>query len=78
MLPAKLFVGLTIFFALFTGLVWLSTWPPLDIYVQGSYFVFARMHLPLFGALTCLNFAVLYYVAVRIFHARWNHSNKLM
>jgi heme/copper-type cytochrome/quinol oxidase subunit 1 len=78
MLPAKLFAGLAVVFSIFAGLVWLSSPPPFDFSVHDAYFVFARMHLPLFCALTCLNFAVLYYAAVRIFHARWNRTLSLL
>jgi heme/copper-type cytochrome/quinol oxidase subunit 1 len=78
MLPAKLFVGLAIVFSIFTGIVWLSSWPLFDFSVHSTYFVFAPMHLSLFCALTSLNFAVLYYVAVRIFCARWNRALSLL
>jgi|SRR5580693_8509825 heme/copper-type cytochrome/quinol oxidase subunit 1 len=76
--PAKLFAGLAIAFSVFTGLVWFSSRLPLDISVHDTYFLFARMHLPLFCALTCLNFAVLYYAAVRVFHAQWNRTLSLL
>jgi heme/copper-type cytochrome/quinol oxidase subunit 1 len=78
MLPAKLFAGLAIVFSICAGIVWLSSWPLFDFSVHSTYFVFAPMHLPLFCALTNLNFAVLYYAAVRIFHARWNRSLSLL
>lgn len=78
MLPAKLFAWLAIAFSVFTGLVWFGSWPLLDISVHDTYFVFARMHLTLFCALTCFNFAVLYYAVVRIFRVQWNRTLSLL
>jgi len=75
MLPAKLFAVLAIVFLICAGLVWLM--PPstsLDIPAHATYFVFGPALVLLFCALTSANFAVLYYAALRFFHARWNRT----
>jgi hypothetical protein len=74
MLPARLFAGLTLAFSICAGLAWLFAWPAADIAVHDRYFLFGPSLVPLFCALTCANFAVLYYAAVRIFHAKWNRT----
>ena len=78
MLPAKLFAGLTVVYSVFVGLARLTSSAPLDVYVHSVYFVLGPMLVPLFCALTSLNFAVLYYAAVRIFQARWNGPLSLL
>jgi heme/copper-type cytochrome/quinol oxidase subunit 1 len=73
MLPAKLFAVLAVIFAILAGLVRLR--PPLfgvDVAVHSTYFVLEPILVLLFCAVTSANFAVLYYAAVRFFHARWN------
>jgi len=75
MLPAKLFAVLAIVFLICAGLVWLM--PPsasLDIPAHATYFVFGPVLVLLFCAVTSANFAVLYYAALRFFHARWNRT----
>jgi heme/copper-type cytochrome/quinol oxidase subunit 1 len=76
MLPAKLFVVLAIIFSIFAGLAWLKPLPSasVDFYLSGTYFVFGPVLVLLFCAVTSANFAVLYYAAARIFHARWNRT----
>jgi len=82
MLPAKLFAGLSAASSICAALFWLfaSRSPEAlasaaHISVGGSvFFAVGPMLVPLFCALTCANYAVLYFAAVRIFHAKWNHT----
>jgi heme/copper-type cytochrome/quinol oxidase subunit 1 len=74
MLPAKLFAVLAFAFAILAGLALLLTLPSLDVPMHSMYFVLAPRHVLLFCAVTSLNFAVLYYAAVRFFHGRWNRA----
>jgi hypothetical protein len=74
MLPAKLFAGLALAFSICAGFAKLFSPPSMDIGVRGEYFSFGPFLVPLFCAVTCANFAVLYYAAARIFQARWNRT----
>lgn len=74
MLPAKLFAGLALAFSICAGLAWLFILPAADIAVHDRYFVFGPGLVPLFCAVTNVNFAVLYFAAVRIFHAKWSRT----
>ena len=78
MRPAKLFAGLAIAFSICAGLAQLFLAPSADLGVRGHYFAFGPMLVPLFCAVTNANFAVLYYAAVRVFHAQWNHKLSLL
>jgi hypothetical protein len=74
MLPAKLFAGLAVAFSICAGLARLHPLPPAYIAVRATYFAFGPVLVLLFWAATSLNFAVLYYAAVRFFHGRWNRT----
>lgn len=75
MLPAKLFVWLSVVFAVCTGIAWLKPGMfVMNIHVHDIYFLFSSMLVLLYCAVTSLNFAVLYYAAERFFHARWNRT----
>ena len=76
MLPAKLFAGLAVAFSICAGLAWLRPLPSAFVSIPGhaTYFVFGPVLVLLFCAATSLNFAVLYYAAVRFFHGRWNRT----
>jgi hypothetical protein len=80
MLPAKLFAGLAVAFSICAGLVWLMPPPSasLDIAVHATYFAFGPTLVFLFCAATSINFAVLYYAAVRFYHARWNRALSIL
>ena len=78
MLPAKLFAGLAVAFSICAGLAQLFLPPSADIGVRGYYFAFGPALVPLFCALTSGNFALLYYSAVRIFHAHWNRALSML
>jgi heme/copper-type cytochrome/quinol oxidase subunit 1 len=74
MLPAKLFSALALIFLICAGLARLKPFSSVfvDLPLHGTYFVFGPMLVLLFCAVASANFAVLYYAAIRIFHARWN------
>jgi hypothetical protein len=74
MLAAKFFAALAIVFLICAGLAWLSPMPALDIYIHDKYVAFGPKLVLLFCAATSVNFAVLYYAAVRIFRAQWNRT----
>jgi len=78
MLPAKLFAGLALAFSICAGLAWLFVLPAADISVHDRFFVFRPALVPVFCAVTSLNFAVLYYAAVRIFRGHWNRRLSLV
>jgi hypothetical protein len=74
MLAAKLFAALAMFFALLAALARLVPFQSLAVPAHATYFVFGPVLVLLFWAATSLNFAVLYYAAVRFFHGRWNRT----
>jgi hypothetical protein len=86
MLPAKLFVGLAAAFSLYAGLAWLFSSPFVGINASGPhlslghsvFFAIGPALVPLFCAVSSINFAVLYYAGVRIFHAQWNRTLSLL
>ncbi|HKN75411.1 MAG TPA: hypothetical protein VJW94_09550 [Candidatus Acidoferrum sp.] len=84
MLPAKLFAGLALAFSIFTGLAWVFVSPSADVTAphlatgRGAFFAFEPVLVPLFCAVTSLNFAVLYYAGGRILHAQWNRTLSLL
>lgn len=73
MLPAKLFAVAAGIFLLCAGLgTLIPSRAGIDIYVHDTYFVSDPMLIFLFCAFMGLNFAVLYYAAVRFYQAHWN------
>lgn len=78
MLPARLFAGLAIMSLCFVGLTWLMPQSSIDIYSHDAYFVLGPALLPSFCVVASLNFAVLYYAAVRFFHAKWNRALSIL
>jgi hypothetical protein len=76
--PAKLFSGLALAFSICAGLALLFSSPDINgphlAFGRGVYFALGPALVPLFGAVASLNFAVLYYAAVRIFDAQWNRT----
>lgn len=84
MLPAKLFAGLALVFSIFAGLAWVFISPSADVsgphlaIGRGVFFAIGPVLVPLFCAVTSLNFAVLYYAGVRVFHAQWNRALSLL
>jgi len=78
MLPAKLFAVLAAVFSIGAGIAWLNAWPGIDIFMHDKYFVYGPWLILVFCAVASVNFAVLYYAAVRFFHARWNRTLSLL
>lgn len=74
MLSAKLFAALAIVFLICAGVARMGLMPAVDISLHDQYFAFGPILVFLFCAVTSVNFAVLYYVAARFFHARWNRT----
>jgi hypothetical protein len=84
MLPAKLFACLALAFSIFAGLAWVFVSPSADVSAphlaigRGVFFAIGPVLVPLFCAVTSLNFTVLYYAGVRIFHPQWNRGLSLL
>ena len=78
MLPAKIFAALAFAFAVLAALAHLNRFPGVDLYVHGAYWVLGPKLVLLFGLVSSLNFAVLYYAGERFFQARWNRALSIL
>jgi hypothetical protein len=78
MLPAKLFALFAVLFALCAGLARLGAFPAVDVGIHDRFFSVGPVLVLLYCAITSINFALLYYAAIRFLHARWNRAMSIL